>query len=404
MGSATLLPGPESPDLHLSQPTPEECTQIWSTTAASWKDSLTVPLYIAEAQYLATVPLARDEGVTRWVLIFCSCESFRKRCLASDERGNVEEGVVHGIASVFCPPEYRGRGYGTRHMRELAEVLRGWQSERYGKSTASVLYSDVGKEYYARVGWLPTSRNGHFVFPCVRVGMEKPALARLVSESELGILCSRDEAIVRSAMATPGTVRKRVVILPDLDHMLWHIRKEDFAVDYIFGGKKAEAKGAIAGSPGKQVWAVWVRRYYGHPDRSDEEGEEEGGNGNGNGNVLYILRLVVEGDDTANRPHESRQLPPAATDAYVDQAAALKAVIQAAQAEAAKWRLGQVKLWEPSPLVQSLLEQSDLGATRVERQESSIASVLWFREDGVGDDEDEDEAPVWVNNEYYAWC
>lgn len=46
-----------------------------------------------------------------------------------------------------------------------------------------------------------------------------------------------------------------MVILPDLDYMLWHIRKEEFATNYIFG-EKAEAKGTIAGVPGKQVWIV----------------------------------------------------------------------------------------------------------------------------------------------------
>ncbi|RYC57165.1 hypothetical protein CHU98_g9046 [Xylaria longipes] len=196
--------------------------------------------------------------------------------------------------------------------------------------------------------------------------------------------------MVRKAMATPSTTRKRVVILPDLDHMLWHIRKEDFVTDYIFG-KKAEAKGGIAGSPGKQVWAVWAHRYYGHPDHPDEEGKD-------GGNVLYILRLVVEGDDTANKPHEC-QLPPA-IDACVEQAAALKAVLQAAQAEAVEWRLDHVGLWEPSPLVRSLLGQSGLDATWAERQKRSVASVLWFGEDGDAVDED----PAWVNNEHYAWC
>ncbi|KAI0192345.1 hypothetical protein EV127DRAFT_46455 [Xylaria flabelliformis] len=395
MASTSIVPDPKSPDLYLSQPTPEECTKIWSNTAASWKDSLTIPLYVVEAQYLTTVPLAKDGCMSTWILvdrnmlpnqrqIFCSCETFRKRSLASDERGNVEEGLVHGVASVFCPSEYRGRGYGTRHMRELAKVLRGWQSE-YGKSIGSVLYSDIGKKYYAKVGWLPNPTNGHFVFPSV--AMEKPALAQLISESELEALCRRDEAMICETMATPSARRKRVVILPDFDHMLWHIRKEDFAVNHIFG-EKAEAKGAIAGSPGKQVWAVWARRYYRHPDDEEEDV----------GNVLYILRLVVEGDDTANRPYDG-QLPPV-IDAYVDQAAALKAVLQAAQAEAAKWRLGNVQLWEPSPLVQRLLGQIGLDATQVERQEHSIASVLWFMEDGDG----VDEAPTWVNNERYAWC
>ena len=61
--------------------------------------------------------------------------------------------------------------------------------------------------------------------------------------------------MVPEAMTAPSTARKRVSILPELDHMLWNIRKEDFAVNYIFG-KTAEAKGAIAGSSGKQVWAI----------------------------------------------------------------------------------------------------------------------------------------------------
>ncbi|KAK8076435.1 hypothetical protein PG994_003707 [Apiospora phragmitis] len=403
MGSTIELPA-DSPDLHLShQPTPEECTQIWSATAASWKDSLTLPEYLAESQYLTTVPLARDGGMNRWVLVnqklspgqrqfFCSCESFQKRALASDERGNVKESIVQGIASVFCPPEYRGRGYGTRLMKELANVLqRGWPPEDGQKSIGSVLYSDIGKRYYTRLGWLPNRRNGHFVFPPVKMEKKSALLAHLIPESEVEELCLRDEVMVRKAMATPSpsTTQKRVVILPDLDHMLWHIRKEDFATDHIFG-KKAEAKGAIAGSPGKQVWALWVRRYYNHPHHPCEE---EGGN------VLYILRLVVEGDSTANKPREA-QSPLTSTDAYAGQAAALQAVLQVAQAEAVAWRLDHVHLWEPSPLVRSLLGQSDLDATWVERHENNIASALWFMDGGNTVEED----PVWINNEYYAWC
>lgn len=399
MSSTIETPGSKSLDLHLCQPTPEECSQIWSQTAASWKDSLTIPMYVVEAQYLTTVPLAKNEGMTTWILveknrlpnqrqILCSCESFRKRALTGDKKGHIQEGLVHGVASVFCPPKYRGRGYGTRFMKELAQVLREWQPE-HGKSFGSVLYSDIGKEYYAKLGWLPNPTNWHYVLPSVN--MEHPVAAQLISESELEGLCRRDEELVRKAMTNPSTASKRVVILPDLDHMLWHIRKEDFATNYIFG-KKAEAKGAIAGIAGKQVWIVWVHRYYEHPDHPDEdEGDGE--------NVLYVLRLVIEGDDTANKPYEDHlDRPPTAM--FAEQAAALKAVLQAAQVEAAKWRLGQVQLWEPSPLAQSLLEQSGLDAIRVERQTESVASALWFREDN----DVREDAPQWVNNEHYAWC
>lgn len=111
-----MEPPANAPELHLShQPTPEECTEIWSASAASWKDSLTLPEYLEEAQYLMTVPLARNGGRTMWLLVdkklppgqrqvFCSCESFLKRALISNAKGIIKEGIFHGIASVFCPP------------------------------------------------------------------------------------------------------------------------------------------------------------------------------------------------------------------------------------------------------------------------------------------------------------
>ncbi|KAI0976566.1 hypothetical protein F4678DRAFT_413769 [Xylaria arbuscula] len=408
MGSNIELPSSRSPDLCLSQPTSKESAEIWTDTAASWKDSLTISLYVTESEYLTTVPLAENGGMSTWVLvdknlppnkrqIFCSCESFRKRSLISDEKGNVEVGIIHGVASVFCPVEFQGRAYGTRHMKELANALNGWQSN-YGKSIGSTLYSDIGKKYYAKMGWIANPRNGHYVIPSVN--MELPAQVYLVQESELEELCLRDEKMIYGAMATPSTARKRVVVLPNLEHMLWHIRKEDFATKYIFG-KTPLAKGAIAGNLGKQVWAIWTHRYYQHPDHSDEGNElperlDE--SPEDSGNPLYILRLVVEGDDTANKPHDG-QSPPS-TKRYSEQAAALRAVLQAAQAEAAQWRLDHVVLWEPSPLVHSLIKQGGLEATWIEREEHAIVSTLWFREDGdaVG------EAPILVNNEYYAWC
>lgn len=323
----------------------------------------------------------------------CSCESFRKRALISDVKGAVKEGIVHGIARVFYPRKYRGRGYGTRLMEELAQVLRGWQFEHGKKIIGSVLYSDIGKTYYARLGWMPNPNNGHLVFPPVKM---ETSTARPVLEAELFKLCLKDEAMVRKAMATPSTstTQKRVVILPDLDHMLWHIRKEDFTMDHIFG-EKAEVKGAIAGGPSKQVWVVWVRRYYEHPGNCPVQKEER----QDVGNVLYILRLVMEGNETANKPHDDSRSPPL-TGAYAEQAVALQAVLRAAQAEAAEWQLDHVHLWEPSPLVRSLLGQSGFNATWVERHESSIASALWFTEDGNA----VRDAPDWVNNEYYAWC
>ncbi|EXU96466.1 hypothetical protein X797_010427 [Metarhizium robertsii] len=81
------------------------------------------------------------------------------------------------------------------------------------------------------------------------------------ASQDLAVAPLAEDRGITTWILVPSTARKRVVILPSRDHMLWHIRKEDFVTDYIFGQKSA--KGAIAGNPGKQVWAVWVRRYTG---------------------------------------------------------------------------------------------------------------------------------------------
>ncbi|KAJ8124617.1 hypothetical protein O1611_g9023 [Lasiodiplodia mahajangana] len=252
------LPNSQSYDLHLAHPTKEERIKIWSRTFASWGDSLELPEHLQQSLFLQTVPLSRNGGMTMWILvdktlapdqrpILCSCETYYKRSLVSGPDGKVGEAVVHGIASVFCFEEFRHRGYAARHMRELAKALHTWQSD---KVVGSVLYSDIGRNYYAELGWVPNATNMHIEFPPVRG--PKPSLVRDVARSDLPELCKKDETMIRSAMATRTPGARRLTILPDLDHMRWHIAKEDYATEYLFK-KLAEAKGAIAGPPGKQV-------------------------------------------------------------------------------------------------------------------------------------------------------
>ena len=385
------LPDSESPDLELSHPTQEECVTIWKNTSLSWKDSLTLPVYLDESLYLTTVPLARNGGMTTWILvdknqlpnkrsILCSCESFRKRSLTSDASGSVEQNIVHGIASVFCAPEFRRRGYAARHMKEMAGVLRNWQSE-YGKCVGSILYSDIGKSYYTSLGWQPNITNTHYLFKPSR--FPRSSLVKDVLEDDLAELCERDEEMIRKVMAKPAEAQRRLVIIPDQDHMLWHIRKEDFASKYLFG-EVPQAKGAIAGPPGNQVWAIWTHRYYGRHDADTID------------NVLYILRLVVEDGG------ENQSLPANGTerDDVIDpeRERYIEAVIQAAQTQAVEWKLDHVKLWDPLPVVQQTILRSGIEHTIVEREEESIASGLWYDENGA-----KESAPLWLCNEHYAW-
>ena len=265
-------------------------------------------------------------------------------------------------------------------MTEMAKVLRNWQSE-IARCVGSILYSDIGKTYYANLGWHPNPTNSHLVFQPSKIPWA--SVAEEILEGDLGKLCERDEVTIRAAMAAPAKAKKRLTIVPDLDHMLWHIGKETFVTEYLFG-KVPRAKGAIAGPLGTQVWATWTHRYYDHP-------EIDGPN-----NVLYILRLVMEGE-SALRPcsaaeeeqHAARQ---------IKQRTYLKAVLQAAQAQAAEWKLDCVKLWDPSPLVRDMIRQSEIEHLVVEREEDSIASGIWYTTDGGIE-----PAPQWLSNEHYAW-
>lgn len=390
MGSSNIslaaLPDARSPDLYLSHPTAGECQTVWKLSSLAWTDALSLPQYLEESTYLTTVPLAKDRGMTNWILtdkklppdqrpILCSCETFRKRALISDRDGNLTEQIIHGVASVFCDPVLRLRGYGSRLMRELAEILRTFQAETT-ESIGSVLYSDIGKKYYADLGWHPFPINTHIELD-PSTAPEGSGTLQLLS-GDLERLCEEDEAMIRKEMTTISSIGKtRMMLVPDLNHMLWHHKKEEFVCDKLFG-KQPEIKGAIVGQPGHRMWAIWTHRFYGNPDSASSE------------NTLYILRLVIENQATTNTTD---------TEQGNSQVEQMKALLQTAQAEAAKWKLHRVMMWDPTPLVLELVEQTEIQYRRVERDHEGIASLLWYGE-GSG----KEDTLQWLGNEKYGWC
>jgi hypothetical protein len=379
-----------SPYLCLSHPTDRECLSIWKLTATEWRDALSVSQFLEESRYITSVPLAKDGGMTLWVLvdnrlppdqrtILSSCETFRKQSLISDSNGNVTEAIIHGVASVFCNPIYRGRGYASRMMRELANVLRGWQTETQ-RCVGSILYSDIGKRYYAELKWHPFPST-HLEFPPLATPRSLE-VTRLAS-GDLGQLCKEDEVLVRMALNTQSDGKLRMAIVPDHDHMLWHHAKEDFFCERYFG-KKPQVKGAIVGQPGSRIWAIWTHRFYSKPQARPSS------------STLYILRLVIESQVSGNFSSKDEDLPHDSSERE-SLVGHLKALLRAAQSEAAQWKLQYVKLWNPSPLVQELIEETGIQHSKVDRDHNSITSLMWY---GEGSDKDVE----WIANEKYAWC
>lgn len=376
-GTTPILPASDSLNIHLSHPTSLESLAIWKLTSNVWNGALTAEQYIEEAAYLLTVPLNRDGGMTQWVLVdrtlppdqrpvLASCETIRKRCYVQSSDGTVREGICHGVASVFCHPGYRERGYASRMMRELNAVLRNWQGEER-KVAASVLFSDIGKRFYTEVGWRP--------FPSVHVEFQpvmaqKKLDARLLVAEDLKKLCEEDEVMVLERLARMKDGKVRMALIPDEDSMLWFHKKEEFLAVNVYK-KPALVKGAISGERGNRVWVIWDRFCHGPIGNPTA------------GNTLYILRLVIEGHEA-----EKHEL----------QVKHLKAVLQAAQAEAIEWGLSAVELWNPNPAVEYLIEKTGLQHRKIDREEDEICSLLWYGE-GSG----QQDTLVWYGNDKFGW-
>lgn len=146
------LPSSKGPDVELTQPTHEEAVHQTELNSIEWKGALSLDAYLRREDHLGKQELVRDGGLTSWALVtgdgesrvvLSSCETIRKKALVA-QNGQIEEVICHGVASVFCPPEYRGKGYAGRMIKDLGEKLQTWQTDGHD-CLFSVLYSDIGK-------------------------------------------------------------------------------------------------------------------------------------------------------------------------------------------------------------------------------------------------------------------
>ena len=152
------LPSSTSTTLVLTPATNEEKVASWNLNSSIWRGALSHDAYLAREVHLGSQALTRNSGITYWVLvdssedttnkprtILASCETLRKRALVARKGREVEEVISHGVGSVFCRDEFRGKGYAGRMMEELGKNLDEWQQQSGRKTEFTVLYSDIGK-------------------------------------------------------------------------------------------------------------------------------------------------------------------------------------------------------------------------------------------------------------------
>lgn len=419
-GSVSVsVPPSTSPDLTLVAPTETERIECLRINGASWRGPLTLDQYLRREELLENQDMTRHGALRTWILvdrneppnfrtILCSCETFAKRVFVAHAGGGGLEDdadnvlVAHTVGSVFCRPEFRGRGYARRMTDELAKVLDTWHHQEKEdaatreKTVFSTLYSDIGKQFYAAHGWkaFPATHITLDPYPRPRLRPQQPRedviangngnghhhavvdmslVKDMRAEDVETNMCSaavlaKHRTILKDASRSDG--RTKVAIVPDYAHMCWHWAREEFYIDILCPEKGFPGvKGAAV--PDRGVYLCWNRRY----------------GGDGKDRTLYILRTLY--DEPASQVERQALVQ------------GLAAALRRAQVEAHEWDMGHVEIWNPSPPVQEAAKMLDQGADLVHRDSYRIPSLRWNGEQlGLGRDVDVD----WVWNERYAWC
>ncbi|PWY89011.1 hypothetical protein BO70DRAFT_359316 [Aspergillus heteromorphus CBS 117.55] len=387
--NGAVLPQGDSPELVLVPATPSERIESIRLNSKAWSGPLDLQTYIERENHLHQQRLTKG-CFTCWILvdrrepeeyrtILGSCETYKKKAMLA-HGGQVEDVSTHGVGSVYCRPEFRGKGYAKRMLEELSKKIDAWKMETETRkcSLFTILFSDIGKEFYAQFGWKPYT-SSHFALPPIRdeayasatTKANLPKTRTLSANDVQDSMCSETvlqkerDLLATASEKSPGP---KIAIAPNFEHFEWHWAREEFYAERIFSDRELPvAKGA--GEDNTGVYCAWNRNFGETPEE----------------NTLYILRWVY---DEPTSPEQSEAI-----------VKAMAAVLRRAQLEAHRWNMAKVEFWNPTPLLEKAVALLDPMAEVVHREKDSIACLRWIgAEHGLG------EEVEWYLNEKYAWC
>lgn len=205
--------------------------------------------------------------------------------------------------------------------------------------------------------------------------------------NDIAGLCDVDEAHLKSSMEKRSSFssKTQVAFIPDLQSYLWQHAREEFASKELLD-RLPNVKGAIVRTEqGKRVWCIWTRIF----------GDTEAGN------ILYILRMVIEGEIASNNDDAVAHVGQTKTQKRLSRELVLAtaSILNMARHEATKWNMKNVRMWNPSRLSMLAAQELEPSAQLIDREEESIGSLRWYNDImKVGNDVE------WVANEKFGWC
>jgi len=347
--------------------TPHQRILSWRLNGASWASPLTLDQYVGREQTLSETELSANGGTLYYILhhrddpelIISACEVTSKRLVIAGPGTNGSKvGNGYAIASVFTNPRFRNQGMASYLLKRVQEEV-----DKRGDE-CGVLYSDIGRVFYKRLGWKD------FRTPQLLAGIEGDATAfpvpegvELLNEDQVRKLCEDDVKAVEeefSRLAAAPDGKTHIVFLPTPAQFSWHFARDGYVCP-ILRNREVQWRGAR--TEDRLAWIAW-----------DHDLREK---------KLKILRIV-----SRHSAEEKKK--------------AVKRLLLAAMAEARDWDVPKVLVWEPS-------EEVSVAATEIwrelgpkvslvfeEREDGSIPSLRWQNGENM--------EVVWHHNEYYGWC
>ncbi|KAJ1972153.1 hypothetical protein H4R35_004832 [Dimargaris xerosporica] len=384
-------------ELVLVPATPAQAKLTWTRTLSVWGKGLTLEQYHEREHMLANTDFARD-NLQVYVLVpkddpttlnpLAHCDVYKRPCwqlLWSERRGDPDlpycqlvEGDAYSVASVFCPPEYRGHGYGSAMIRQLYALLK----RNRATPSLSSLYSDIGPKFYGRSGWV--------MYPAEQINV--PVNAQVTRPSSLQRikrltdlmavpLIDQDCADLKRRLITmgfersqravdPGYVKSNsVLIVPNRATYRWHWARAIY-MGPILGTTVPECVGAsvprLLATPSSEVGPSFMLWFHDFAAKA-----------------LIVLRTRLA------------------------QPSDLELLLQAATDEALAHHLEQIELWsleDPDTLgvVTSMVRLSKIpayfNAKKIERTHS-LPGLATFYSDTLADT----TISEWLCNDRYAW-
>lgn len=257
----------------------------WRNTCKQWGRGLDLAVYRERERLLAGQAFT-SEHLTVWVLVpreaqedaeaepLAHCETFLRPALTK-AMGEGEDGVREcsciSIATVFCPEEHRGHGYGRRMMQLLYNRIPTLKPLSPSQPIlGSALYSDIGNRFYASIGWRAWP-SYLMEWPVVQsdggvtMGKGSGVQPLSVGSAELEALARKDEEGLRADLARvkEGTA---FAILPTKETYAWHHARASFYAAHLHA-PPLDQVGALLPSPGDgpPSFVIWTLD---HPEQA----------------------------------------------------------------------------------------------------------------------------------------